>query len=283
MISGSLSSSPISELSPPSDPSSSALAGWILSSGVLYSSSSLSLLDVISEFASWAKSGGLQWPIPHPRYHIIISLSTNLSKLVNIPMDQVFSHTLTHSNWSSHQLKIPALGMETANLLFAHKKRQGSNDMLESHVPDQESQMHLRGHLLGPSQSGPIYRSQNPPASQDLIQTIVQRKTPHDQADYCYLDQKSSLHDRSQESTHTKMDDEHHCMPLAWHLLRSGRAYGLTLVRRRFWRRCSRYCCRRCWVRLGPSVGKVYVLGAEGYSGQNRGNTDWEAWKPMQL
>ena len=63
-------------------------------------------------------------------------------------------------------------------------------------------------------------------------------------------------------------------------VLRSGRAYGLTeafLARRRFLCRCSRYCCRRCWVRLGPSVGKVYVLGAEGYSGQNRGNTDWEA------
>ena len=68
----------------------------------------------------------------------------------------------------------------------------------------------------------------------------------------------------------------------AWRggVLRSGLAYGLTeafLVRRRFWRRCSRYCCRRCWVRLGPSVGRVYVLGTEGYSGQNRGNTDWEA------
>ena len=69
-------------------------------------------------------------------------------------------------------------------------------------------------------------------------------------------------------------------------MLRSGLAYGSTgalVVRRRFFRRCSRYCCRRCWVRLGPSTGSVYVLGAEGFSGQNRGNTDWEASEPMQL
>ena len=30
-------------------------------------------------------------------------------------------------------------------------------------------------------------------------------------------------------------------------------------------------------MRLGPSVGREYVLGAEGYSGRNRGITDWEA------
>ena len=27
----------------------------------------------------------------------------------------------------------------------------------------------------------------------------------------------------------------------------------------------------------------VYVSGAEGNSGQNRGNADWEAFRPMQL
>ena len=36
-------------------------------------------------------------------------------------------------------------------------------------------------------------------------------------------------------------------------------------------------------MRLGLSVGKVYMSGTEGYSGQNWGNTDWEASGPMQL
>ena len=71
-----------------------------------------------------------------------------------------------------------------------------------------------------------------------------------------------------------------HARAMGPRMLRSGLAYGSTrafLVRRRFFRCCSRYCLRRCWVRLGPSVGRVYVLGAEGYSGRNWGNTDWKA------
>ena len=130
-------------------------------------------------------------------------------------MDEEFAHTLRHSNLSNHQSKILAPGKGTANTLFAHKRRQVSDGMLESRVLDRESQMRLRDHLLGPSRSDPIYRSQDPPANQDLVQTIVQTKTPCDRAEYCYSDQNSSLHDRSREPAHTKMDDEHHRMPLA--------------------------------------------------------------------
>ena len=36
-------------------------------------------------------------------------------------------------------------------------------------------------------------------------------------------------------------------------------------------------------MRLGLSTGKVYVMGAEGYSGQNQCDTDWEVPVPMQL
>ena len=63
-------------------------------------------------------------------------------------------------------------------------------------------------------------------------------------------------------------------------VLHSGWAYGPTWslrVRRWFFWRLSNHCRLRYWVRLGPSVGIVYRVGAEGYSGQIRGFTDWEA------
>jgi hypothetical protein len=105
--------------------------------------------------------------------------------------------------------------METVNVPYAHKRRQVSNGMLESRVPDRESQMRLRDHLLGPSQSGPIYRSQDPPASQDLLRTIIRRKIPSEPEDYCYLDQNSSSHGISREPVHTKTDGELRHTPLA--------------------------------------------------------------------
>ena len=37
-------------------------------------------------------------------------------------------------------------------------------------------------------------------------------------------------------------------------------------------------------MRLRLSLGgKEYIVGTEGYSGQNWGSTDWEATVPMQL
>ena len=64
-------------------------------------------------------------------------------------------------------------------------------------------------------------------------------------------------------------------------MLRSGRAYGPTWncrVRRRFSCRFSSHCRLRYEVRLGPSLGMVYRMGAEVRTqGGIGGYTDWEA------
>ena len=68
-------------------------------------------------------------------------------------------------------------------------------------------------------------------------------------------------------------------VPICHGVLRLGWAYGPTWslrVQRWFFRRLSNHCRLRYWVRLAPSVGMVYRVGAEGFSGWIRGYTDCE-------
>ena len=70
-----------------------------------------------------------------------------------------------------------------------------------------------------------------------------------------------------------------HCKLSDHQMLHLGQAYSLTwsfLVHWWFFWCFSIHCWHRKWVRLGPSLGMVYRLSTEGYSGQNRWCTDWE-------
>ena len=108
-------------------------------------------------------------------------------------------------------------GMEGVGPLFSHKQTQVSNGRHGLCMPDWENQMRQRSHSLEPNQFSPVYMYLDPPANQDLVQTIVQRKIPSTLA-YCWsLGQKRCWHDIFLVPVHTRKDGDGRHMPLAWY------------------------------------------------------------------
>jgi len=58
--------------------------------------------------------------------------------------------------------------MDGVSGVFSHMQKLVSNGMLESRVPDRESQMRLKDRLLEPSQFGPITQAASPSGTKNL-------------------------------------------------------------------------------------------------------------------
>jgi hypothetical protein len=74
--------------------------------------------------------------------------------------------------------------MQREDESFSRNRKPELSGTLGSRVPDPKSQTRLMDRFRGPSQSGPVDRSQDPPASQDHVQTTAQRRTPRALAEH---------------------------------------------------------------------------------------------------